>query len=100
MFRGGDVMELLDQSRQLWREHDQVARVVRGHVCMCDAGGHQYRRSWPGDLDSIREAELDLTVDDMPRLVVFVMDVKLGWSAALPLGDAEHTAHRVERPLV
>ena len=59
---------------------------------MGDAGRNENCRSGPNHLAPVRELELDLALEDVPRLVVLVMDVELWRAAALPLVDSEDTA--------
>ena len=59
---------------------------------MGDAGRNENCRSRPHHLAPICELELDLPLEDVPRLVVLVMNVELWRAAALPLVDSEDTA--------
>jgi hypothetical protein len=78
-----------DQSAQTWSEDDEVAGADCSGVGVSGACGDKYCCSWAGGLGSAGIAKGEFTFEDVPCLVVFVMDVKGRGTTAAPFVDFE-----------
>jgi len=82
-------LERINQSAQARREHDQITGSLSGGICVGDTCGHKYRRSWTNRFGSVGIAESQLALQDVPRFVIGMVDVKDCRAAAPPLMDAK-----------
>jgi len=87
---GGVIsLERINQSVQAGREDDQIAGTLTGGICMGDTCGHKYRRSWTNRFGSVGVAESQSALQDVPRFVIGMVDVKDCRTTAPPLMDAK-----------
>jgi hypothetical protein len=84
-------LERINQSAQARREHDQITGTLSGGICVRDTCGHKYRRSWTNRFGSVGIAESQLALQDVPRFVIEMVDVKDCRAAAPPLMDAKRS---------
>jgi hypothetical protein len=82
-------LERIDQSTQARREDDQITGTLSGGICVGDTCGHKYRRSWTNRIGSVGIAESQLALEDVPRFVIGMVDVKDCRATAPPLMDAK-----------
>src|SRR5580704_12859873 len=80
-------LERGDQSAQTRREDNQITSVDPGDVSVGDACRHEYRYSGTDRFRPVTIAKNELALQDMPRLVVGVVDVERGRAASAPLMD-------------
>ena len=78
-----------DQSAEARREDDQITRAVSGTKGVGDTCGHEHRCSRANGLTPIHVAERQLAVQNVPRFVIGMMDVKDCGAAASPLMNAK-----------
>ena len=69
-------LERGDQSAQAWRENDEISGVACGRVGVSDAWRHEDCGSRSDVFRSAGVAKGKLTSQDMPRLVIGMMDVE------------------------
>ena len=82
-------LECVDQSAQARRKDDQITGTLSGRICVGDTCGHKYRRSWTNRFGSVGIAESQLALQDVPRFVIGMVDVKDCRPTAPPLMDAK-----------
>ena len=82
-------LERINQSAQARREDDQITGTLSGGICVGDTCGHKYRRSWTNRFGSVGIAESQLALQDVPRFVIGMVDVKDCRATAPPLMDAK-----------
>lgn len=78
-----------DQSAQPRREDDQITGTVSGAVSVGDARGHEYCRPGANSFGSIGITKSQSAVEDVPRFVIGMVDVKDCGATAAPLMDAK-----------
>ena len=69
-------LESFDQGAQAWSENDEIARAGCGSVGVRRACGNEYCCSGSGGLRSVDVAKGEFAFEDVPCLVVGVMDVE------------------------
>ena len=82
-------LERIDQSAQARREDDQITGTLSGGICVGDTCGYKYRRSRTNRFGSVGIAESQLALQDVPRFVIGMVDVKDCRATAPPLMDAK-----------
>ena len=86
-----------DQSAEARRENDEIAGVVGGDVGVGGAGRHEDGCSRSDDLRPVGVAKGEFAFQDMPRLVIGMVDVEGCRTAAAPFVDLKRCASRGER---
>ena len=70
---------------QSGREDDEIPGIFSGGVSVGDTRRHEYRCSGAGGFRSVRISKSEFAIQDVPRFVVGMVDVKRGGAAAAPL---------------
>src|SRR5713226_8406897 len=78
-------LERCDHGAQSRREDDEVPGIFSGGVSVGNARRHEYRCSGTGGFGSVRISKSQFAIQDVPRFVVGIVDVKRGRAAAAPL---------------
>src|SRR5579864_6025967 len=77
-------LERGDQGTETRRENDQVASIGCSGIRVGKASGYEYCPSGTDGLLAVTIAEDELTLQNMPRFVVGVVDMEHGGAAAAP----------------
>ena len=67
------------------REDDEIPGIFSGGVSVGDTRRHEYRCSGPGGFRPVHISKSEFPIQDVPRFVVGIVDVKRGRAAAAPL---------------
>ena len=82
------LLQVGDERSESGGEYDQIARVRR-RVCVRDARGHVDRTTCAYIDLAIGKPEMQTTFEDVPGLIVGMMHMKSGRSAAAPFLNGE-----------
>jgi len=85
-------LECGDQSTQSRREDDQITGIITGAVGVGYARPHENRRSGTHRFASVGIAKSQFAVQNVPRFVIAVVDVKRGGTATAPFMDCKRGA--------
>jgi len=78
-------LERCNHGAQPRREDDEIPGIFSGGVSVGDTRWNEYRRSGADGFGSVRISKVQLTIQDVPRFVVGIVDVKRSRAAATPL---------------
>jgi len=87
-------LERGDQGAQPRREDDQITGIGSGGVSMGDTRRHEYRPSRSDGFGSVGIPKSQFAVEDVPRFVVGMVDVKRSRAAAATLMNPKRGASR------
>lgn len=73
-----------DQLAKTGRQDNQVSSIGAGRVRVRDTSGNEDRRSCAGDFAAIEVSERQLTCENVPPLIVRMVDVQLRRPATSP----------------
>jgi len=73
-----------NQGAQSRREDDQITGASSNVVSMGFAGRNKYRSPWTGDKRSVSKTEMEFAFQDVPSLIVSVVNVQNCWPATAP----------------
>ena len=90
-------LEGFDQGAEAWGENDEISPAGCGGVGVGRACWDKYRCSGPSGFGLVCVAEGELAFEDVPCLVIRMMDVERGRTTAAPLVDFKRSACRGER---
>ena len=91
------LLKFSDESTQPGREHNQIAGIQSRTACVCDAGMNENRRPRTGSFRAVGIPERQFAFEDMPGLIVRMVNVESGGAASAPLMYFERRSRSRER---
>jgi hypothetical protein len=87
-------LERVNQSAQSRRKDDQITGIGSGGISMGDPRRYEYRHSRADSFGSVGVPKSQFAIEDMPRFIVGMVQVKGGRTAAAPFMDPKRGASR------